>query len=623
MNNQQRVVGPGNQPPGIPGGGGRLGMTGPAEKPKDFKGTLRRLAGYILPHRSSLILVVFTAIFGTSFAIAGPKILGLATTEIFQGMPPLGSGAPWSVDFPLIGRILLILAGLYIFSAIFSYIETYIMAKVAQDIVKDMRSALNEKLALLPLAYYDQHAHGDILSRVTNDMDTVGNTLQQTLTQFITSVVTIAGIILLMLTISPWMTLITLVTLPLTFYATSKIAKKAQKNFAAQQKDLGLLNGHVEEMYSGHVIVKSFGYEEKSIRRFQVINHRLYETGWKSQFMATSIMPTIGFINNLGYILICVSGAIFVARGAITIGDLQAFIQYSRQFTQPIVQSANIANVIQSTIAAAERVFEVLDEMEVPGDSIWLGPVFRPSGKLSFRNVSFSYTDKPLIQDLNVTVEPGQTVAIVGPTGAGKTTLVNLLMRFYDIQGGSIQLDDTDIRDLPRSMLRRRFGMVLQDTWLFKGTIRDNIAYGREDATEEEVVAAAVAARADHFIRTLPHGYQTLLNEDTSNISQGQKQLLTIARGILAKPDFLILDEATSNVDTRTELLLQQAMHHVMQGQTSFVIAHRLSTIRNADVILVMDQGRIVETGTHGALLEKKGFYSRLYQSQFENNAVS
>jgi ATP-binding cassette subfamily B protein len=597
-------------------------MTGPAEKPKNFKGTLRRLMSYIQPYRSRLLVVFIASVFGTSFTIAGPKILGMATTIIFKGMPPLGSDAPWTIDFPTIGKILWILAILFLFSAALSYLETYIMAKVAQDIVKDMRGHLNEKLARLPLSYYDSHPHGDILSRVTNDMDTVGSTLQQTLTQFITSVVTIVGIVILMLTISPWMTLITLITLPLTFYATSKIAKTAQKNFAAQQKDLGLLNGHVEEMYSGHVVVKSFGYEEKSIQRFQKINERLYDSGWKSQFMATSIMPTIGFINNIGYILICVSGAIFVARGVIPIGDMQAFIQYSRQFTQPIIQSANIANVIQSTIAAAERVFEVLDESEESADPIWDKAPFHPSGNIRFQNVDFSYTKKDsLIVDLNVDIHPGQTVAIVGPTGAGKTTLVNLLMRFYDIDEGAILLDDTDIRSLPRGDLRSLFGMVLQDTWLFKGTIRDNIAYGRMNASEEEIVAAATAARADHFIRTLPKGYDTVLNEDTSNISQGQKQLLTIARAVLADPNILILDEATSNVDTRTELLLQQAMHGLMKGRTSFVIAHRLSTIRDADVILVMDQGRIVETGSHEGLLAQGGFYKRLYESQFEKNA--
>ncbi|QSX09408.1 ABC transporter ATP-binding protein [Alkalibacter rhizosphaerae] len=621
MSNQQRTAGPGNQPPGIPSGGGRLGMTGPAEKPKDFKGTLRRLFAYILPYRNRLWIVLITSVFGTSFAIAGPKILGLATTTIFKGMPALGSGAAWTIDFSYIGRILWILAGLYLFSSLFSYLETYIMAKVAQDIVRDMRTDLNEKLGRLSLSYYDSHSHGDILSRVTNDMDMVGATLQQTLTQFITSVITIAGIVVLMLTISPWMTLITLVTLPLTFYTTSKIAKTAQKNFAAQQRDLGLLNGHVEEMYGGHVVVKSFGYEEKSIQQFQKINHRLYDSGWRSQFMATSLMPSIGFINNIGYILICVSGAIFVARGTIPIGDMQAFIQYSRQFTQPIIQSANIANVIQSTIAAAERVFEVLDEEEESPDPVWTKAPFQPTGRIAFDDVHFSYVkSEPLIADLKVTIQPGQTVAIVGPTGAGKTTLVNLLMRFYDIDQGTIYLDDTDIRSLPRGDLRSQFGMVLQDTWLFKGTIRENIAYGRMDAREEEIVAAATAARADHFIRTLPEGYDTVLNEDTSNISQGQKQLLTIARAVLADPKILILDEATSNVDTRTELLLQQAMQDLMKGQTSFVIAHRLSTIRNADMILVMDQGRIVETGTHDELLAREGFYHRLYRSQFEKN---
>ncbi|MGI6102797.1 MAG: ABC transporter ATP-binding protein [Bacillota bacterium] len=614
MNKARRIL----RPPGLPGGGGRLGRTLPAEKPKDIKGTLLRLIFYIRPHGLQLLLVMMTAIFGTLFSIFGPKILGRVTTIIFDAMKGALDGADVLIDFKRIQHILILLTGLYIISAIFSYLETYIMAYTAQKIVHDMRNDVRHKLSRLPLKFFDSHTYGEILSRVTNDMDTVGSSLQQSLTQVITSIITLSGIVILMLTVSPLMTGIVLITLPLTYIVTAKIAKRSQKIFARQQRELGILNGYVEEMYSGHIIVKSHGNEKKAINRFKEINERLYQAGWRAQFISGLIMPLIGLLNNIGYVLICIVGAIFVAQGKIAIGDVQAFLQYSKQFTQPIIHSANIANVFQSTIAAAERVFELLDEKEeIPDKKISL-PDFKPKGHVRFENVSFSFrNDTPLITNLYIDIKAGQTAAIVGPTGAGKTTLVNLLMRFYEINDGRITIDGTDIRDIDRGTLRSIFGMVLQDTWLFKGTIKENIAYGRRNATDEEIVSAAKLAHADHFIRTIPYGYNTMLNEDASNISQGQKQLLTIARAVLANPTILILDEATSNVDTRTELLIQKAMKILMKGRTSFVIAHRLSTIRDADIILVMNKGRVIETGTHSQLLAKNGFYADLYNSQF------
>ena len=522
------------------------------------------------------------------------------------------------IDFTYIGRILILMIVLYFISAIFSYMMSYIMASVSQNIVFKMRNDVKEKLDRLPLKYFDTHTHGEILSRVTNDMDNIATTLQQSLTQLITSSVTIIGILGMMLSISPLMTLIALVTLPASAILTMVIAKNSQKFFAEQQKILGQLNGHVEEMYTGHKIVKSFGHEEDSIKEFQEMNGRLYNVGWKAQFMSGIIMPALNFVSNIGYVFVCVIGGMLVANKTIQVGDIQAFIQYMRQFTQPIVQTANIANVIQSTVASAERVFEVLDEAEEVPEKEDAAVIEFPKGEVRFEHVKFGYKeDSILIEDMNLDVKKGQTIAIVGPTGAGKTTLINLLMRFYEIQDGRITIDGTDIRDLKRADLRTMFGMVLQDTWLFNGTIRDNIAYGREGASEEEILRAAKAAHADHFIRTLPEGYNTLLNEEASNISQGQKQLLTIARAILADPFILILDEATSNVDTRTEVLIQKAMGNLMKGRTSFVIAHRLSTIRDADVILVMKDGSIIEQGNHKELLEKKGFYADLYNSQF------
>jgi ATP-binding cassette subfamily B multidrug efflux pump len=609
--------GRGGRPGGLMGGGAS------GEKAKDFRGTLKRLLVYFKPYRNALILILICAVLGTAFNIAGPKIMGKVTTKLFEGIvgkfaaARLGKPAP-SIDFLYIGRVILILIGLYLVSALFNYIQQYQMAGISQKIVFDMRSDINEKLSRLPLKFFDGRTHGEIMSRVTNDIDTIGTTLQQSLTQLVTSVCTIAGVLIMMLTISPLLTLITLITLPASFLITANIAKRSQRNFAAQQKELGILNGHVEEMFTGHKIVKAYGHERKAIEVFDEVNARLYRAGWKAQFISGVIMPLMNFVNNIGYVLICVVGGVMAAKKALQVGDIQAFIQYSRQFTMPITQTANIANVLQSTIACAERVFEILDEEEELPDRENALVLASPKGEVSFQDVTFGYKEGvTLMKDLNIQVYPGQMIAIVGPTGAGKTTLVNLLMRFYEIGGGKITVDGVDIRDLERGRLRTMFGMVLQDTWLFNGTIRANIAYGRESATEEEIVKAARTAHADHFIRALPEGYDTVLNEEASNISQGEKQLLTIARAILSNPAILILDEATSSVDTRTEVYIQKAMKVLMRGRTSFVIAHRLSTIRDAELILVMNNGSIIETGNHSQLLARGGFYTELYNSQF------
>ena len=639
------------------GPGGTIGR--PVEKAKNFKGTLLRLLQYLRPRRIQLSIVFIFAILSTVFSILGPKIMGNATTKLFEGImgkltlaklvpqqemlsklaanpktatPEVVGGLAQvkagiakimalnggKIDFDYILRIVLILIGLYLVSALFSYIQQYIMAGVAQKTVYDLRKDVDDKLSRLPLKFFDARTHGEILSRVTNDVDNIANTLQQSLTQLITSIVTIVGVIVMRLTISPLLALIVILTLPLYILVTTSIAKHSQKHFAAQQKSLGELNGHVEEMYTGHVIVKAFGHEGKSIDTFNEINDRLYVAGWKAQFISGIIMPLMRFVSNLGYVIVSVVGGIFVTNGRITIGDIQAFIQYSRQFTMPIVQTANIANIIQSTVASAERVFELLDEVEELPDRADAKVISFPKGDVKFEDVDFSYKEnEPLIEDMNIDVKQGNTIAIVGPTGAGKTTLVNLLMRFYEIKAGKITVDGVDIRDIKRGDLRNIFGMVLQDTWLFNGTIMENIAYGREGATEEEVINAARAAHAHHFIKTLPEGYNTILNEEASNISQGQKQLLTIARAILADPAILILDEATSSVDSRTEIYIQRAMTELMSGRTSFVIAHRLSTIRDADLILVMNKGSIIEMGNHNGLLAQKGFYADLYNSQF------
>ncbi len=616
----RRPGGPGAMGPMGRPGMGPMGMIGmPGQKARDFRGTLLRLLGYFRTQRLAIGIVVVAAILSTIFNIVGPKILGKATTRLFEGIVQKAQNVPGAaVDFGYIGHILLLMLGLYVFSALFGYVQQYVMAGVAQRIVYRMRREVEEKFARLPLRYFDTRTHGEIMSRAVNDMDNISGTLQQSLTQFITSIVTVIGVIVMMLTISWVLTLVVLISLPLSLVVTGLVARQSAKHFAGQQRALGELNGHVEEMYTGHKIVKAFGHERASIAKFDTLNARLYDSGWRAQFVSGIIMPLMGFIGNLGYVLVSVIGGIMVTQRAIEIGDVQAFIQYARQFSQPIMQLANITNVIQSTMASAERVFELLDAAEEVPDPLPAAAIAAPRGAVAIEHASFRYKDDvPLIEDLNISVRPGQMVAIVGPTGAGKTTLVNLLMRFYELNGGRILVDGTDITTMARGDLRRLFGMVLQDTWLFHGTIRENIAYGREGATEEEIVRAAKAAQADHFIRTLSESYNTVLVEDASNLSQGQKQLLTIARAFLADPAILILDEATSSVDTRTEVLIQRAMASLMQGRTSFVIAHRLSTVRDAETILVMNHGSIVEQGTHEELLARGGFYAELYNSQF------
>lgn len=605
-----------------PMGRGAMGM--PVQKAKDFKGTLNRLIIYFLPQKFLLIAVLVTAIIATVFNIVGPKILGLATTKLFEGVILKARHVPGaSIDFGYIANVLLILAGLYIISAIFNYIQQYIMAGVAQRTVYKLRREVEDKLERLPLKFFDSRTHGEILSRAVNDMDNISSTLQQSLTQLITSVVMLIGVIVMMITISPLMSLVVVLTLPLSLLVTAGVAKRSQTYFKQQQRSLGELNGHVEEMYAGHKIVKAFGHERQAIEEFDRMNEMLYESGWKAQFVSGIIMPLMNFVGNIGYVFVSVIGGVLVTKRMIEIGDVQAFIQYARQFTQPITQLANIVNIIQSTIASAERVFELLDEEEEIPEAADAKVIDIPKGEVQFQHVKFGYkADVPLIEDMNIDVKQGQTIAIVGPTGAGKTTLVNLLMRFYELNGGNISVDGVNITQLRRGNLRRMFGMVLQDTWLFNGTIRDNIGYGREGATEEEIIQAAKAAHADHFIRTMPDSYDTILNEEATNISQGQKQLLTIARAILADPAILILDEATSSVDTRTEVYIQKAMGELMKGRTSFVIAHRLSTIRDADLILVMNHGSIIEQGTHLGLLAQNGFYADLYNSQFTTSAM-
>jgi ATP-binding cassette subfamily B protein len=594
-------------------------MTMPGQKAKNFKGTLGRLLRYLKPYRWKLIVVFLTAALSTVFSIVSPKLLGHATTTIFEGFMGKVKGVPGATfDFAAVWQIVLVLIGLYLFSALFAYIQQFLMAGIAQKVVYTLRKEVNEKLARLPLKYFDGRTHGEVMSRVVNDVDTISSTLQQSLTQMITSVITLIGVIIMMLTISPLMTLIVLVTIPLSFVVIKQVASRSMPHFKGQQQALGALNGHVEEMYTGHKIVKAFGREKRAMEKFDAINEKLYESGWKAQFISGIMMPLMMFVGNIGYVLVCVVGGVLVTLGSIAIGDVQAFIQYAQQFSQPITQAANIANIIQSTLVSAERVFEILDESEESEDAVSRAGATGVEGHVRFEHVSFGYKEgETLIQDMNIDVKPGMTVAIVGPTGAGKTTLVNLLMRFYEIQGGTITIDGQDIRSMPRGELRSQFGMVLQDTWLFNGTIRENIAYGRAGASEAEIAQAARAAHVDHFVRTLPDGYETILNEEASNISQGQKQLLTIARAFLADPAILILDEATSSVDTRTELLIQKAMEGLMEGRTSFVIAHRLSTIRDADLILVMNQGTVIEQGNHEQLLEKGGFYADLYNSQF------
>ena len=628
MSEERRTQRPAAQGPGPMGRGGWGAMGMPVEKAKNFQGTLRRLLGYFLPQKYLLMVVLATAIIGTAFNIVGPKILGLATTRLFAGLVGKYQAmarhqpAP-GIDFGYIATVLLILLGLYIVSSIFIYIQQYVMSGVAQRTMYQLRKEVDEKLSRLPLKYFDSHTHGEVMSRAVNDMDNLSTVIQQSVTQFITSVVTLLGVIILMLTISPLLSLIVVLTFPLSMVVTIGVARRSQNYFRTQQRALGELNGHVEEMYTGHKIVKAFGREGQSVAEFNERNERLYNASWRAQFVSGTIMPLMRSIGNLGYVFVAVVGGILVTQGTIAIGDVQAFIQYAQQFTQPITQLANFANVIQSALASAERIFELLDEQEEVPETTSAQVIEHPDGAIQFQHVRFGYKeDAILMEDMNIDVQPGQMIAIVGPTGAGKTTLVNLLMRFYEVNGGMILVDGVPITDIKRGALRRMFGMVLQDTWLFNGTIRENIAYGRENATEEEIIQAARAANADHFVRTLPQGYNTVLNEEASNISSGQKQLLTIARAFLADPEILILDEATSSVDTRTEMQIQKAMSELMKGRTSFVIAHRLSTIRDADLILVMNHGTIIEKGTHEELLARNGFYADLYNSQFTGRTL-
>lgn len=594
-------------------GGGAHGVMVPPEKPKEFKKTLRRLAGYLKPQRYKLILVAIAALFGTMFNVISPKLLGDATSSLFASFLE-GS----RVDFAFLGQLLLGLVVLYVASSVFMFVQQFLMAGVAQRTIADLRKEVNEKLSRLPLEYFDRHAHGDVLSRAVNDIDYINTSLQQAVMQIMTSVITIVGIIVMMLIISPWLTLVVCVTIPLSAFVIRFIAGRSQKYFAAQQKELGMVNGHIEEMFTGHQVVKAYGNEEVSIKQFDEVNERLYKAGWKSQFISGIMMPMMTFIGNIGYVLVSITGGIFVVTGNLQLGDVQAFIQYTQQISHPMAQAAGIANMIQTALASAERIFHLLDEPEEEREVPANIDLSKCKGHITFEHVHFGYEpDKPVINDVNLDVQAGQTVAIVGPTGAGKTTLINLLMRFYEPDSGRLLLDGMDFRKMSREQVRSQFAMVLQDTWLFSGTIRDNIAYGREGATEEEIIQAARSAYADDFIRTLPDGYDTVLGEDASNISQGQRQLLTIARAILSDPLILILDEATSNVDTRTEMNIQKAMGELMKGRTNFVIAHRLSTIRGADRILVMNHGDIIEQGTHQELMEQNGFYAELHDSQF------
>ncbi len=609
------------------GPGGRAGLV---EKPKNFWGTTARLFGYMRNRLIGIIAVLVLAIASTVFQIRTPKILGEATTEIFKGVmkgqaeQKAGmSVGTYPVDFDKIKQIILIVLVLYLGSALFSFLQQFIMTRISQNTVYQLRKDLKYKMKTVPIKYYDTHSNGDIMSRAINDMDNIASTLQQSLTQMVTSAVMFVGTIWMMLTISWKLTLIALVTIPLGLIVVGIVAPKSQRFFAAQQKALGLLNNQVEETYGGQVIIKSFNREDDEVRDFEGQNQAFYDAAWKAQFVSGIIMPLMIFLNNIGYVFVAIMGGIEVSNGTITLGNVQAFLQYMQQFSQPISQLANLANTIQSTIASAERIFAVLDEEDMQDNPSGVPAVPNDPNKLVMDHVQFGYTpDTLLLKDYNLQVKPGQMVAIVGPTGAGKTTIINLLERFYDISGGSIRLNGTDTRDMKREDVRSHFAMVLQDTWLFTGTIWDNLKYGREDATDDEVLAAAKAAHVDNFVRQLPDGYNTILNEEASNISQGQRQLLTIARAFVADPEILILDEATSSVDTRTEIHIQHAMNRLLTDRTSFVVAHRLSTIRDADNIIVMNHGSIVETGNHDELMAKNGFYADLYNSQFSGNVA-
>lgn len=594
---------------------------GAGQKANDFKGTMRKLIAYLSKFKISIILVIVFAIGSASFSIVGPKILGKATTKIFEGLVSKVSGGNVGIDFNAIGKILSFLLCLYLISALFSFVQGFIMSGISQKVSYNLRKEISVKLDRLPMKYFDTKTHGEILSRITNDIDTLSQSLNQSMTQLITSVTTMIGVLIMMLSISGIMTLVAILILPISMFVISRIVKKSQKYFRYQQEYLGNVNGQVEETYSGQTIVKAFNREDEVIEEFDKLNDSLYNSAWKSQFLSGIMQPLMMFIGNLGYVMVSILGGWLAIKKTIEVGDIQSFIQYVRNFTQPMTQIAQVANLLQSTAAASERVFEFLEEEEE--DQIVENAVSIDGleGKIDFENVNFGYNpNKTIINDFSVNVKPGQKVAIVGPTGAGKTTIVKLLMRFYDVNSGSILIDGHNIKDFNRSELREMFGMVLQDTWLFSSSIMENIRYGKLNATDEEVIEAAKSAHVHRFIKTLPDGYKMKLNEEASNVSQGQKQLLTIARAILADPKILILDEATSSVDTRTEVLIQKAMDNLMEGRTSFVIAHRLSTIRDADMILVMNDGDIVEQGNHEELLKKGGFYANLYNSQFEED---
>lgn len=615
--------------------GGRGPVRGPVEKAKDFKGSMKKLLQYLGKYKFRIFLVMGTAMLSTIFTIVGPKVLGNATTEIFNGIMGKIAGTGAGIDFGRIAQILLFLLGLYLVSLVFSYLQGWIMTGVSMRVTYHLRNDIMKKINRMPLNYFDTTSHGEVLSRVTNDIDTLSQTLNQSITQIITSVTMVVGIIAMMFSISWQLTLVALCVIPVSLVFILIIVKHSQKYFAAQQEYLGHVNGHVEEMYGGHTVMKAFNGEEASMQQFDQYNETLYKSAWKSQFLSGLMQPVMNFVANVGYVAVCIVGGWLAAGGRLDVGGIQAFIQYVRQFTQPITQIANISNILQQTAAAAERVFEFLAESEETPDTPVVhinnddtlpdtDTLVHIKGSVQFAHVKFGYNpSKTIIHDFCASIQPGQKVAIVGPTGAGKTTMVKLLMRFYDVNEGAILIDGYDIRNFSRQELRSVFGMVLQDTWLYNGTIRENIRYGRLDADDDDVIAAAKAAQVHHFVRTLPGAYDMVLNEEASNVSQGQKQLLTIARAILSDPKILILDEATSSVDTRTEVLIQKAMDNLMKGRTSFVIAHRLSTIRDADLILCMKDGDIVEQGTHEELMKKNGFYANLYNSQFEKASTS
>jgi ATP-binding cassette subfamily B protein len=605
-----------------PMGGGPMGMMR-GEKARDFRGTMKKLVQYLSVYRIQLIVVLVFAAASAAFSIVGPKILGKATTKLFDGVVSQIAGTGSGIDFQYIGNIILQMIAIYLISSLFSYTQGWVMSSVSMQVTYRLRKDIAEKINRMPLRFFDGANHGEVLSHVTNDVDTVSQTLNQSLSQIVTSATTVVGVIIMMLTINAVMTLVALLTLPLSMGIIGLVIGRSQKYFKEQQDYLGHVNGHVEEMYGGHMVVKAFNGEQKSVEQFDVYNDTLYSSAWKSQFLSGMMFPIMGFIGNLGYVVVCIVGGYLAVKKAITVGDIQAFIQYVRSLSQPIGQFANVANVLQQTTAAAERVFGFLAQAEESPESASPVKLQTVNGSVEFKNVHFGYSpDKIIINDFSAVVRPGQKIAIVGPTGAGKTTMVKLLMRFYDVNSGAILVDCHDLREFTRGDLRCMFGMVLQDAWLFNGTIMDNIRYGRPEASDEEVIAAASAAHADHFIRTLPDSYNMVLNEESSNVSQGEMQLLTIARAILANPQLLILDEATSSVDTHTEVLIQKALDVLMKGRTSFVIAHRLSTIRNADLILVMNNGDIVEQGNHEELLARGGFYAELYNSQFEKAPV-